>query len=370
MTIYPMMFADHQFTSYQSQKADGSGAKVWFAATTTPGNPAPPRTILLLPDGLAVVYQDRLERRSPDGKVSWTQEHEGGLGAFVAEGRFYFRNQDYGLAAVDASGNLVIDDFFLPNSTDMGWLMTVVPRQDGKFLVQAMNRAMEETAMDSDATDEYSLILMGQDAYDDWVYFLHYEGECLPGAVTRDGKQIVVANSRGKVVVFDVDDGTPQESFELEETEICQMSLDREENLVLTTFDIQGKGKLASYTRQGDLVWEIPLAHEPTGDFQQPPAIDGDNRVLYAVGGELLVVDQGKLVWKKMIPTAPLTYLTVLGDNSVLVATGGVLSHFDGDGNELFTRLLDPAGIITTPPVVDDVGRVYVGTVEGIHCLK
>jgi outer membrane protein assembly factor BamB len=84
-----------------------------------------------------------------------------------------------------------------------------------------------------------------------------------------------------------------------------------------------------------------------------------------------MAFDKGNLLWQKPAPPAQFgQYITILGDNSLLVVGGNEIDHWDRDGNPRFEVVLDEGEQITTPPVIDAKGRIYVGTFSGIYCLE
>jgi len=369
MTIYPKIFADYRHTSFQEQTTRATGVIRWHCP---PGDILPaqaPSVIVLTDDGLTVEYPDRLVRLGYDGATLWQERRDPKMRIMAHRGVVYYRGNDGFLHGVDARQKQLLNEFYIPNCFDRGAVQMVFPANENHFLIQTYNMAKEVKEDKPPESDDYNFILMGPDDWNDWDWLQEFEGRAMPGLITGDASTIVCVNDQNQVMAIDVKTGKEISRFTVEDGTIGPVSLDREDNLVTFVIDEEENLLLRKYSLAGKLQWKYLLS--AGGEFpNQPPAIDGDNCVLCIVGDSLQVINDGKLMWQKKAPAGSVRYLTIMGDNSVVIAGGIEIDHFDRDGKELLAIELEDGAIITTPPVVDNNGRLYLGTKMGIYCLE
>lgn len=367
--IYPKIYADYQQTSFQSQTSAVSGTRVWLEPIPDAAGGQRPLLIVLTEAGLTVQFESRLIRLGYDGKKVWEAACDPGLPVLAQGSNFFFRGIDGDLHGFDDGGKELYEEFPIPNCFDLGGVAAVMPLGGDDFLIQTFNRPEEVERGYPPEKDDYNLMVTGPESGVDWKWLHQFEGKALPGVASRDGKKFVLLNDRSQVLIFDIEKGEQTERFTVEGASFIDVGVDREDNLIIPLKTIEGERKLCSYTPSGQLNWEYALP-PGTGWPHQPPAVDTDNRVYYIFNNTLMVIDKGELQWQQTVPSADIRYLTILGDNSVLVAGGIEIDHFDREGKELLALELDEGEVITTPPVVDNKGRLYIGTVTGIYCLE
>ncbi len=369
MAMYTMLFADYQHSSFQKQKTTIVGEQVWFTPNSDTTHKSPPTAILLSSQGLTVQYNDRLEQMNYDGKIVWEMERDPGLDIFIHNDGIFYRSTGRRLAAVDFEKNTILDAMHIMTSSRRGFFFLVLPRDNQRYLVQTFNRAPEPEPNVPDEQDNYNLVMMGPSG-DEWLH--EFEGEVLPGLVTHDGKKVILLNDNSEVLSFDTDSGKKLDSFSFLGMQFLQASLDRSDNLVVAMLNQEKKQVLACITTSdGKTIWEISFPDDGSHPFRQPPAIGNDNQVYYITNDTLYVIREGELVWRFPVPQASFyQYVTVLSDNSVLLGASNTLIHLDAEGEVLVSVALEDSGELTTPPVVDDKGRCYVGSGAGIYCFK
>lgn len=370
MTIYRKLFADYQLSSFQEQNLKATGTADWLARPSDSADNRPPLLVVVTEDGIVAQYPERLEWITPDGNTRWTKLHDSGMNILAHDGSIYFRDPDQGIYAVDPRGNYTLADFFVPTSDEMGVFQTVMPREDGHIFVQGFVPGREEREEDPDDSDRYSIVLKGPGGFDDYKYMRYFEGESLRGLVTSDGKLVVLLNDQGEVTSFDIETGRPSRAFKVEDAEFIEASLDREDNVVIVMDHPEDGTILACYDLTGNKKWQAPLPSGNKSIYSQPPAIDSENHVSFVWLNTLYHFVDGESAWKKEIPrTRYGQYITVLGDNSILLASGINLLQFGVDG-EITTEIELDGGICTSPPVVDQNGRIIVGTTVGVRCFR
>ncbi len=371
MNVYPKIFADYRQSSFQTQTTSAAGDQLWLTPNIDASSANVPRVIVTTPAGLAVQYGDRFRMIGFDGVVKWEMPNDPGLPMFVADTVIYCRGTNRFLQGVTFDKRTVLSEFTIPRCRDRGGVPMVQPRGDNHFLIQTFNAAPEVIVDSPPEPPDYNLMLKGPEERDDWDWMLEFKGTALPALVTGDNTRVVLLDGTSRVNVFDIATGKPTGSFEIAKSGFLQASLDHRDRLIVALYDAKAQPQLACYSLSGEQVWSCPLPPAERRAFRQPPAVDGDNRIAYIWGDTLLMIADGTILWRHAVPaTRFVPYVTILGDNSLLLAAANLLVHLDKDGGLLFETYLKPEMSITTPPVVDGAGRVYVGTTAGVHCFE
>jgi hypothetical protein len=371
MNVYPKIFADYRQSSFQTQTTRAAGDQLRLIPNpdTTAANV--PRVIVVTTAGLAVQYGDRFRMIGLDGALKWEMPNDPGLPMFAADTVIYFRGADRMLAGVTAEKRIVLSEFTVPRCRDRGGVSMVQPRGDNHFLIQTFNAAPEVIVDSPPEPADHNLMLKGPEGRSDWDWMHEFTGVALPALVTGDNAKVILLDGTGHVTVFDAATGETVGSFDIPKAGFQQASLDRQDRLVAVYYDAEARPQLGCYSLTGEAIWNCPLPAAERRAYRQPPAIDGDNRIAYIWGDTLLVVADGSIQWRLAVPATPFVpYVTILGDNSLLLAAGNALRHLDKDGGLLFEIYFQPEVAITTPAVVDTAGRVYVGTTAGVHCYE
>ena len=371
MIIYPKIYVDYRQSSCQSQTSNAEGKKLWFTPNTDTENRNPPTLILVTEEGLAVQYNNRFEHIGFDGKIAWTEEREPGMNIIAFNKNIYYRSSNYNLYGVDMLGKNILYDFFVPTSSERGFFHLVMPIGEDHFLIQTFNYAPEADEDSPDIKDDNNLVLMGSESWDDWDWHLEFEGTVLPALVSGDSKKIILLNTNNQVKVFDIETGKQSKVFEIEGVAFHLASLDNDDNIIISVNTVENQRKLLNYTLDGDLNWEYELPFVESMPFAQPPAIDSNNRVYFIINNFLYVINKGKLQWQYPLPEAQYyQFITILGDNSVLVVAANLICHLAQNGDVIFTSFVMTDDQITTPPVIDLNGRIYFGAAAGVYCYK
>jgi hypothetical protein len=366
MAPYPQMYADQRHSSRQQLSPKFTGKKTWFLPSDDPSRNAP-WLLLMADDRLIVEYHDRFQAVSLDGKSLWTHERNAGMHVFLDNGLVYFRSQAGRLSSVDLNNQPKMTGYDIATSTPDGFFHCILPVDQTTYLVQTGNRAPERVPGEPYSEDDYNLLLMTVKK-PAWIH--RFNGTALPSLITGDRKKIVLPNQSGRVRSFTIADGIRTDSLLLQGCLTIAVSLDNSDRLVIAYLDKQRQTLLRCASLNGATAWEINIP--PLGEHIgiQPPAIDINNRVYFIANTTLMAIEQGKVTWEIPVFRADYEYVACLGDTTILVATGVALRHIDNTGKQLATFILPPGEEITTPPVLDKLGRVYVGTSQGIYCIE
>lgn len=379
MYPYPMLFADFQKTSFQEQVAGSTNEQLWFTEIVDdPSRQEFPRAILVSDKGLFVEYSNNTKHLDFTGAIKW-QKGYGGFPScsFILNSTLYFSGVG-GVSVVNPDNGEQSGDFYIFTADEIVHLFYPVDN-DHFFAHTFIQAPFESEPGEKPPDDESHIILMRSEQYiktlpgdpDDWEYMHTIEEKTLPGLLTGDGKNVVVVTNNGTVQVFTIDKGKKTGKIEHPGVWPLGVSLDKDNNLIILHHTPEGNRKLACYPLlDKDPLWEAALPGSGEIPLPQPPAIGKDDRIYCMVENTLCAVDKGVLAWKYGAFAAKyFQYITVLGDNSVLVAGANKLSLVDKDGNEIFIKLLPPGEDISTPPVIDAQGRFYFGTIKGIYCF-
>jgi outer membrane protein assembly factor BamB len=368
--MYPKIFADFRQSSFQSQTTRAVGKQVWFAPLQEQTAQSAPNLIVVDQEGMTVQYDDRLQRLSLSGSSGWVKERDGGLNVFAYNGETYYRASDGFLHATNAVGKERLDEFFIPRSYARGGVQLVVPLGKDHFLMQTFNKPEEVELGIPPGKDNFHLFIKGPESYKDIDWSVEYEGIALPGLITTDGMKIIVLDQANRIMTFDITTGKQLSSVEIKGAGFVRASLDQADNIIAYCWDAEDKKKLCSYTLQGVLNWEFLLGGRDTRVAAQPPALTTDGNVLIIVDSLLLSLSGGNKLWERPVPPAAMQYITVLGDNSILITAANEMTHLDDQGQNQFVFRLPAGEVITTPAVLDDKGKIYFGSTKGIYCIN
>ena len=125
--------------------------------------------------------------------------------------------------------------------------------------------------------------------------------------------------------------------------------------------------KICAFTPRGEKLWETPI--ERFSRTGQPVAFAPGGILYYCTGNKLIAISNGEIKWAYEL-TAGIndTYLTVLDDQSVLVAVLNSVFHISNEGT--LTNTFTNPFIITCRPVMDGTGKVYVAGKGAIRCIE
>ncbi len=379
MNPYPMLFVDFQKTSLQEYTPVSTNEQLWFAEVVdNPASPEFPRVILVTDKGLFVEYSDKTKHLNFNGNVLWEKGYGGfPSSSFILNSALYFSGVG-GASVVNPDSGDQLLDFYIFTADEIVHLL--YPVDSNLFFAQTFTQApFESEPGETPPEDESCVILMRSEQYintlpgdpDDWEYMHKIKEKTLPGLLTRDLKNVVVVTNNGTINTFTIDKGNKVSTEEHPGVWPLAVSLDEKDNLMFLHHTPEGNRKLACYPLQGkDPLWEVKLPGTGEIILPQPPALGKDNRIYCMVDNTVYAVDNGVITWQYSTFAAKhFHYVTVLADNSILVASANKFSHVDKDGNEIFFKLLPPGEDISTPPVIDAQGRFYFGTMRGIYCF-
>lgn len=154
--------------------------------------------------------------------------------------------------------------------------------------------------------------------------------------------------------------------------EVLAASSDHDGNILVVEHLIKREDRpekviLHRLSPEGEAQWQYSLG-SPT-HLSQPPASYPDGDVCIAVGSEIWRIRNGELIWSTRILAEPgKIIMTLLADGTLLAAAGSILVQLSSEGEQMAQIVIDDS--ITSRPIMDQSGNIYVAGLKGIRCLK
>ncbi len=209
---------------------------------------------------------------------------------------------------------------------------------------------------------EFNRHLPGQESFD-WSYLV--EGTPLGSLCHFDKKHFYIL-MQNQIHHFPVDATSEEQVKKIDIPSIESFALDHKESLTLVVHE-DGMPFLKQFTDEGEELWKVQLLG--TSQSKQPPASSPQGTIYYGERNSILAVENGEEKWRLPLAKDPsYFYITVLSDNSLLVASGNRLLSISEEGKIINTVVVPFT--MTCRPIMGYDGEVYVGGSEGIQCLK
>jgi outer membrane protein assembly factor BamB len=283
---------------------------------------------------------------------------------------------------LDTKKNKEIFQFDVPDITAESLFKTIY-QFDDKCFVEIVNRAKEESQLvfpntgdetSSDFKGDKTIIIV-VNSNQQTIWRQEFEGENIKSLIIEELKQIIAFYNEdpfsSTISLFDLNTGNEISKIKVEKASLLSASLDFNNNInAILHFD-NNEIMLRNYYLDGKVNWEYTLPISSVEYLNQPPAINRSNQVFCLINSKIFAIDRGKLIWELSIPEDEyFKFLTITGDNNLLIGSSYLLNYIDSNGQLIFNYLLDQNERITTPPVVDEKGLIYFGSTKGIYNLK
>lgn len=122
------------------------------------------------------------------------------------------------------------------------------------------------------------------------------------------------------------------------------------------------RGAVFVLSTNGEVIWECKLSEQAL--LPCCPAVCPDGTVLVPARKAVIAVRNGQVIWKKTLKVPSQECQISAMENGVLIASGKNLYVIDKkNGKEMWSIGLESE--VTTRPVSDENGNVYIGTVNG-----
>lgn len=351
------------------------GTTAWEIRTPLPGDPRPLRHLALKEGRMALWYADGSIAvcRAKDGAVAWTRPLSSAArpqidadGMIVVERPGGYQTLDWDnalsgrirLPFMDALSTLVLMTF---GESELRYAYGQSPTPTGgpgSEFIGPMSVYMRYNP---------------DDEGDPFAWHMRRPGFLLDAFFDADRRQICMVTSES-ILVLDAEGSGDQDVRSLDFSAVFAACFDAGGNLVAVvrqTLEVDGRERevtsLEAYDTGGMPLWRHALPDDPR--IAQPPAALADGSVLLITGAELQKVREGELLWSAPLPCEwSKPRLSILADESVLVAAGRFLLHYSSDGTEVKRIFLEDE--LTCRPIVDSEGRIYVGGANKVYCIR
>jgi len=361
---YPLLFGNLQRNSFVRRRPAERLRILWsrdFSSDIeTPGLAA--TAVLIGGDRIGVRTGERLLLYMTDGSFLDAVPIAGNQPVFFGSGAFAYIDPNHQLHYRGYDGKPLLDAQFVPALDDYAALLLLRPGPGG-FLGAVLFTGGPQRA--PRRHDIYSM----PHHENFWSWGVEGEGGLDVALMTAD-ESLLLWNLGNEFILTDSATGSERGRFGVSASEIESASIDLSDRLSLVaaaSFAGRQGDVFLSYDLNGTLRWRFPL-HEPK--LHQPPAAGSDGRVHLFDTRRILCLREGKLLWKFTLPGLGKAWMTVAGDDTLVVVQDGRVFLIDGEGRE--TASVDLGGgeeFFDAPPALDREGRVVVAGSRHLYLL-
>lgn len=377
MENYSKIFADYRSTSFQDQMVKSSGDLNWFIPS---GGDDFPRLLLVNSSEMLVKYSSKYQLFN--GKnVKSEADCDFGYNVVLKLKSILYTDQ-MAIKLFDINKADVPKHFDIPDINAESMVKVIFQFND-KCFVEILNRAKEESELvfpnndDSESSDFKGdkTIMAVINSNQQTIWRKEFENENINSLIVEELQQVIIFYNNdpysNNFSIFDLNTGNEINNTKIEKASFLSASLDFRNNInAILHFD-NNEIMLRNYSLNGNINWEYVLPISTVDYLNQPPAVNKLNQVFCLINNKIYAIDKGRLLWEiNIAPGEYFRFLTITGDNSLLIGSSYLLTYIDSDGQLIFNYLLDTNEKITTPPVVDENGLIYFGSNKGIYCLK
>ncbi len=358
-------FGDWQNHSFLPVTGQLGTEIVWSRPTVDERHQRPPLHLALHGDALLIHYPTFLESKlAASGATRWQKP---------VPSSFEFQMDTEGISTMSQVGRYTLLNF--DGEPELTWILPLLTgkarlvysereKDEFRYIFSAEPTPVNRPGMKS---EPMAMVYHRYAPLSGDLRWLFNEEDALLTVMRGEAEDLVyLVGSRG-IWWFPPGANSLEEANSLVVEEIESAALDFEEDLLVVLRE-EGDRYLRRINRDESLVWEVPLSDEELG--AQPPASAPGGHTYLILGHELLHLDNGLLDWRFPLP-APAgepPRFTVLEDRSILLAAGKSLIQLGPNGAEWQRVETDHA--LTTRPVMDRLGRVYVGAGPWIRCYR
>lgn len=371
-SLYSTKFSNSFRNSYVDTKTSAIGKIAWIKPTGFTASKYWPATVLLWSKHQLVSTYEDIVLFDSNGKQIWTKKKRGGAPITVGGDYLYFNRPHKFLDAIDISGKFLIESAPFPGGLGDDKLEFFFPRKNDFFAVFFDNDQHDHQQGDENPPPIQPKLNLVKNrypiTYGDWHETLPASDHLRPLYLPK--KNILSLLIEDKHIRIDLETEKRLSEVTLGVGDLVDWSMDQNEvfyvlasdksHPVLVAYKLtgaeQGKfQKMDLWRWRGDVKTEDAwLAH--------PPAVGPSGKVYVLTTSRLLALENGKLNWQHEVKTAKdeMSFITVLSDDSLLLASGKGLSYFSSNG-KLRWRVEAPGEILSSP-VADENGNIFVAT--------
>ncbi|MEW5922879.1 MAG: hypothetical protein AB1746_02725 [Candidatus Zixiibacteriota bacterium] len=357
---YPVIFADAGRSSFINAGSESEGYLTWKKffdeEDKTPLNP---RAILIGGKRIIVYSNDKLIGYDTDGMRLWSKPMREESPLSIHKDQIYFRKTEAidELAAVDFNGREIQQTMWILESDNACSPLYIEPLDSGFFALCLCSAPPEQGRPG---------IVFYKKRYETekFIWSGNIPGRpAAPPLHIAEGDKFIVFSEK-EVIVYNAaaagSEGEVVARFPLPFQEIFSCS-GVKDSLLYMLGNQENKIFLAAIAMDGTEKWRFKIDGALSGVLsKQPPVIGVDDLIHIPAGRTLKTIHNGQLVREFTIEERTIDHCTALADGSVLITAKNSLYRADASGQKIYGLLFDHD--ITTPPVVDAQGHVYIAT--------
>jgi hypothetical protein len=363
---YTRYLADSRRSGFIRQKSDAAGVLLWKKTVALQDEPpAQIRALLctgpsVIVDGMNYIYSfDR------DGTRLWKRFKYYGSPVVIRDDRIHFLSAgDKGyFEAVDVANRVRYQRMPVPGMMSRAYVTMFEPYRDG-LVAQVQDQGVVEDSPPSFLV--YNAPFQGLGFK--WCALFADTTSPIQPLVSWEHRRVITSPGTG-AVVYDLDDTkrepSPLAQFPFPVSDpLPKVSCGDDGLLYWSGCDAKGLEMVVT-DMSGRESWRWSSEGGASPAVTWP--VVGNGRVLLLTSTALISLKEGAVEWRYEPPAARFVHATALGDGTTLATDGPILHRIGADGNSLF--VLDFEEPLTGPPIIDELGRIYVAGTETLYAL-
>jgi outer membrane protein assembly factor BamB len=303
------------------------------------------------------------------GNLLWKRDKWYGSQIIIRDNLVYYTSSSRKdrMEAVTLDNKLAVEDFIIYDIIKESYLVLFEPYKKD-FYAQAQYTAVMEVNSGKFIIYKTGTKIPGYE----WSK-IFFDEICPLIPLINFEKEFLLTASHSDVMLFDIntnkEDAEPKISFPLPtQSENIFVSSSKEGNLFFG-YSEDDKIFLKCYDPEGKELYSIQVQEEfaNVNKVIAPPIL-AEDLVYLLTKNKLICSSNGEVKWITSSEGLSFSYATALADNSILVAQGNLLKHFNSDSRQIF--MYEANDTISAPPVVDKSGIVFFCTKTNLYSLK
>jgi hypothetical protein len=363
---YTRYLADSRRSGFIRQRSNATGELVWMKAPTLPAEPAAEIRALLcsgpqvLVDGMNDIYA--FERT---GVRQWKRAKYYGSPVVLQDDLVHFLSpggRDT-FDAVDLANQVRYEHMPVPGMMARAFVTLFEPYRDG-LVAQVQDQGIVEDSPPNFMVYHARFKGLGFQ----WSALFAESTSPIQPLVSWERRRLITSPGN-EVLVFDID-GTERAPAPLSRFPfpiLCANPLvSCGDDGMLYWAGRGAKGpEVVATDLEGKEQWRWSFVNADTAPLTWP--VVTPDTVFLLTDSALLALRGGILLWRYEPEGAHFTFATALGDGSVLATDGPLLHRVGVDGSPMFS--LDFEDSLVTPPIIDELGRIYVAGKEMLYAI-
>ena len=372
-SLYPTAFASSLRGSFISTKTSAKGKITWSKPTgLAAANKYWPAAVLLWNKHQVVTAHSDIVLFDPNGNKVWSKKKQIRAPLTVGGELLYFKNPSRFLDAIDIDGKKILDSGPFPGGMGENEVEFFFPRKDDFVAVMFDNDQRDHDQGDENPRPTRPILNLVKNRYSitygDWLEKLDADDHLAPLFLPEKSVLSLLSgglhfridmNTEKRLSEVPVGFESPTE-WSLDRNDVFYILATEKSQLVMLAYRIEGMD-LKNSKKKDQWRWESDPKNTEAW-VAHPPAVGPSGKVYALTTSRLIALENGKLLWQNPVQTAKdeMSFISILADESLLLANGKVLSFLSPDGKLKWK--VEVASEILSSPVVDEVGNIFVTT--------